>query len=91
MTPELGYAATVAALVLAVYGSGAAALSAVHGRMDLRRSAERAAIGVSMLVVGSAWTVSLWTGGTTMVGRSGAGAGMSGTITTGAGTGSGAG
>lgn len=53
MTPELGYAATVAALVLAVYGSGAAAWSAVKGRADLRRSAERATVGVSLLVVGS--------------------------------------
>jgi len=52
MTPELGYAATVAALVLAVYGSGAAAWSAVKGRTDLRRSAERAAVGVSLLVTG---------------------------------------
>jgi cytochrome c-type biogenesis protein CcmF len=51
VTPELGYAATVAALVLAVYGAGAAALSAVNGRGDLRRSAERAAVGVSLLVV----------------------------------------
>ena len=52
MTPELGYAATVAALVLAVYGSGAAAWSAVKGRADMRRSAERAAVGVSLLVTG---------------------------------------
>ncbi|HEX6080993.1 MAG TPA: cytochrome c biogenesis protein CcsA, partial [Methylomirabilota bacterium] len=52
MTPELGYAATVAALLLALYGSGAAALSAAGRRPDLRRSAERAAIGVSALVVG---------------------------------------
>jgi len=52
MTPELGYAATVAALLLALYGSGAAALSAAGRRPDLRRSAERAAIGVSVLVVG---------------------------------------
>jgi cytochrome c-type biogenesis protein CcmF len=52
VTPELGYAATVAALVLAVYGSGAAALSAANGRVGLSRSAERAAIGVSLLVVG---------------------------------------
>ena len=51
MTPELGYAATVAALVLAVYGSGAAALSAVKGRPDLRRSSERAAVGVWLLVM----------------------------------------
>ncbi len=51
MTPELGYAATVAALILAVYGSGAAALSAVKGRADLRRSSERAAVGVWLLVM----------------------------------------
>jgi cytochrome c-type biogenesis protein CcmF len=50
MTPELGYAATVAALILAVYGSGAAALSAVRERADLRRSSERAAVGVWLLV-----------------------------------------
>ena len=52
MTPELGYAATVAALVLAVCGSAAAALSAVKGRADLRASAERAAIGVWLLITG---------------------------------------
>jgi cytochrome c-type biogenesis protein CcmF len=51
MTPEVGYAATVAALILAVYGSGAAALSAVKGRADLRRSSERAAVGVWLLVM----------------------------------------
>jgi cytochrome c-type biogenesis protein CcmF len=51
MTPELGYAATVAALILAVYGSGAAAVSAVKGRADLRRSSERAAVGVWLLVM----------------------------------------
>ncbi len=50
MTPELGYAATVAALVLAVYGAGAAAWSAVKGRADLRASSERAAIGVWLLI-----------------------------------------
>jgi len=50
MTPELGYAATVAALVLAVYGSGAAAWSAVKGRAELRASSERAAIGVWLLI-----------------------------------------
>jgi len=50
MTPELGYAATVAALVLAVYGSGAAAWSAVKGRSDLRASSERAAVGVWLLI-----------------------------------------
>ncbi len=52
MTPELGFAATVAALVLAVYGSGAAALSGMRRRDDLRRSAERAAVGVFLLVTG---------------------------------------
>ena len=51
MTPELGYAATVAALVLAVYGSAAAAWSAVKARADLRLSAERAAVGVWLLVL----------------------------------------
>jgi cytochrome c-type biogenesis protein CcmF len=50
MTPELGYAATVAALVLAVYGAGAAAWSARTGRPDLRASAERAAISVWVLI-----------------------------------------
>jgi cytochrome c-type biogenesis protein CcmF len=50
MTPELGYAVTVAALVLAVYGAGAAAWSAVKGRADLRASSERAAIGVWLLL-----------------------------------------
>jgi cytochrome c-type biogenesis protein CcmF len=50
MTPELGYAATVAALVLAVYGSGAAVWSAVKGRAELRASSERAAVGVSLLI-----------------------------------------
>jgi cytochrome c-type biogenesis protein CcmF len=51
MTPELGYAAAVAALVLAVYGSAASAWSAVKGRADLRLSAERAAVGVWLLVL----------------------------------------
>jgi cytochrome c-type biogenesis protein CcmF len=50
VTPELGYAATVAALVLAVYGAGAAAWSARTGRPDLRASAERAAISVWVLI-----------------------------------------
>jgi cytochrome c-type biogenesis protein CcmF len=50
VTPELGYAATVAALVLAVYGAGAAAWSAVKGRADLRASSERAAAGVWLLI-----------------------------------------
>jgi len=50
MTPELGYAATVAALLLAIYGAGAAAWSARVGRGSLRASAERAAIGVWVLI-----------------------------------------
>ncbi|MEX2224240.1 MAG: heme lyase CcmF/NrfE family subunit [Candidatus Rokuibacteriota bacterium] len=50
MTPELGYALTVAALLLAVYGAGAAALSGSRHRPDLRRSSERAAIGVWLLI-----------------------------------------
>src|SRR2546427_9999240 len=50
MTPALGNAATVAALVLAGYGAGAAAWSAARGRGDLRLSSERAAIGVWLLI-----------------------------------------
>jgi cytochrome c-type biogenesis protein CcmF len=50
VTPELGYAATVAALILAVYGAGAAAWSAVKGRADLQASSERAAVGVWLLI-----------------------------------------
>jgi hypothetical protein len=50
MRPELGYAATVAALVLASYRAGAAAWSAAKGRGDLRLSSERAAIGVWLLI-----------------------------------------
>src|SRR5262245_8263444 len=48
--PELGYAATVAALTLALYGSAASALGAAAGRPALRQSSERAAIGVFVLV-----------------------------------------
>jgi cytochrome c-type biogenesis protein CcmF len=47
---ELGYAATVAALVLALWGSVAAAVGAATARPALRRSSERAAIGVFVLV-----------------------------------------
>src|SRR5262249_33077708 len=50
MTPELGYAATVAALVLALYGAGAAAWSGAKGGVALRISAERAAVGVWLLI-----------------------------------------
>ena len=47
--PELGYALTVAALALAVYGCGVSAVGAASGRLALRRSSERAAIGVFVL------------------------------------------
>ena len=52
MSPELGYAATVAALVLALYGASAAAWSGARGGVALRLSAERAAIGVWLLITG---------------------------------------
>ena len=39
MTPELGYALTVAALVLALVGAGAAAMSGLKGRPSARPSA----------------------------------------------------
>jgi cytochrome c-type biogenesis protein CcmF len=47
--PEIGYAATAAALVLATYGSAASAVGAATGRPALRRSSERAAVGVFVL------------------------------------------
>jgi len=50
MIPEIGYAGTVAALVLALYGSLAAALGAHTGRPSLVQSSRRAAIGVWVLV-----------------------------------------
>jgi len=50
MIPEIGYAGTVAALVLALYGSLAAALGAHTGRPSLVQSSQRAAIGVWVLV-----------------------------------------
>ncbi len=50
MTPELGYALTVGALVLALYGAGAAAMGALKGRPELQASSERAAIGVWLLI-----------------------------------------
>ncbi|HVC64623.1 MAG TPA: hypothetical protein VNF52_04030, partial [Candidatus Dormibacteraeota bacterium] len=53
MTPELGYALTVGALVLALYGAGAAALGGLKGRPDLQQSSERAAIGVWLLITAS--------------------------------------
>jgi cytochrome c-type biogenesis protein CcmF len=48
--PELGYAATVVAFGLALYASAAAAGSALGARPALLESAERAAIGVWVLV-----------------------------------------
>jgi cytochrome c-type biogenesis protein CcmF len=48
--PEIGYAATVAGLVLALYGSIAAAVGAGTGRPALVLSSQRAAIGVWVLV-----------------------------------------
>ncbi len=48
--PELGYAATVAALALALYGSVAAAVGARTGRPALIESSQRAAFGVWVLV-----------------------------------------
>src|SRR5262249_53444462 len=50
MIPEIGYAATVAALVLALYGSIAAAVGAYTGRPALVQSSQRAAIGIWVLV-----------------------------------------
>jgi len=50
MIPEIGYAATVAGLVLALYGSVAAAVGAGTGRPALVQSSQRAAIGVWVLV-----------------------------------------
>jgi cytochrome c-type biogenesis protein CcmF len=50
MIPEIGYAATVAGLVLALYGCVAAAVGAGTGRPALVQSSQRAAIGVWVLV-----------------------------------------
>jgi cytochrome c-type biogenesis protein CcmF len=50
MIPEIGYAATVAGLVLALYGSIAAAVGAGTGKPQLVQSSQRAAIGVWVLV-----------------------------------------
>src|SRR6266540_1576431 len=53
MIPELGYAATVAALALALFGCIAATVGASTERHALVVSSERAAIGVWLLVTGS--------------------------------------
>jgi cytochrome c-type biogenesis protein CcmF len=50
IVPELGYAATVAALVLALYGCVAAAVGAGYGRPALITSSQRAAVGIWVLV-----------------------------------------
>src|SRR5215471_5479730 len=50
MIPEIGYAATVAGLVLALYGSIAAAVGAHTGRPALVQSSQRAAVGIFALV-----------------------------------------
>src|SRR5499427_7925839 len=50
MIPESGYAATVAALVLALYGSIAAAVGAHTRRPTLVQSSQRAAIGIVVLI-----------------------------------------
>jgi cytochrome c-type biogenesis protein CcmF len=48
--PELGYGATVAAFVLALWGAAAAAMSARTGRAAWLRSGERAAVGAFALI-----------------------------------------
>src|SRR5262245_44549716 len=53
MIPEIGYAATAVALALALYAAAAAALGARRRRAALLESAERAAIGVWVLVTGA--------------------------------------
>jgi cytochrome c-type biogenesis protein CcmF len=52
MIPEFGYAASVAGLLLAVYGSAAAAVGAHTGRPKLLESSEWAATGVWVFVTG---------------------------------------
>jgi len=49
-TPEIGYAAIAVALGLAVYASAGAAIAARTGRPAVLASAERAAVGVWLLV-----------------------------------------
>jgi len=48
--PELGYAATVVALLLAVWGSAAAGVAARGGSAAVLASAERAAVGMWLLL-----------------------------------------
>ncbi len=50
MIPELGYGAAIAALALALWGAGAAAVGGRTGRIALVESAQHAALGVFVLV-----------------------------------------
>src|SRR6266704_1463394 len=50
MIPELGYGATVAALVLALWGTIAAGIGGRTGRTGWLRTAERAAVGAWVLI-----------------------------------------
>jgi cytochrome c-type biogenesis protein CcmF len=53
MTVEIGAGIIVVALLLALYGSGAAAAGALTGRTNLVVSAQHAALGVFLLVTGA--------------------------------------
>src|SRR5712691_10932299 len=53
MIPELGQAALLVALGLALYGSVAAAIAGASGRTTLLQSAQHAAMSVFALIVGS--------------------------------------
>ncbi len=53
MIPEIGYAATVVALALALYGSAASALGAARRRPALVGSAQNAAVGIFILLTGA--------------------------------------
>jgi cytochrome c-type biogenesis protein CcmF len=53
MTVEIGAGTIVVALLLALYGSGAAAAGALTGRTNLVVSAQHAALGVFLLVTGA--------------------------------------
>jgi cytochrome c-type biogenesis protein CcmF len=50
VTPELGYGATIAALVLALWGSVAASVGGASGRARFVASAQHAALGVFVLL-----------------------------------------
>jgi cytochrome c-type biogenesis protein CcmF len=50
VTPEIGHAAAIAALALALYGAIAAAAGARSGRPALVQSSQRAAVGIFILV-----------------------------------------